>query len=148
MKAKNVVEDIEGSVGGASNKIDLVMAANTKESQEINNNNYESCVDSKDIAKKGALIMPSIDIENYVEQDRWDYTNECNKQEGGGFSNNDEPKQIRMLKNNFCNDRIRKDKMANILLSFNRKNKLDDSCNDEEEKYSEGENKGDKYDQF
>jgi hypothetical protein len=35
-----------------------------------------------------------------------------------------------------------------IFLSFNRKNKLDDSCNDEEEKNSEGENKGDKYDQF
>ncbi len=35
-----------------------------------------------------------------------------------------------------------------ILLSFNRKNKLDNSCNYEEEKNSEGENKGDKYDQF
>jgi hypothetical protein len=53
-----------------------------------------------------------------------------------------------MLENNFCNNRIRKDEAANILLSFNRKNKLDDSCNDEEEKSSEGENKGDKYDQF
>jgi hypothetical protein len=38
--------------------------------------------------------------------------------------------------------------VANILLSFNRKNKLDDSCNDEEEKSSEGENKDDKEDQF
>jgi hypothetical protein len=38
--------------------------------------------------------------------------------------------------------------VAKILLSFNRKNKLDDSCNDEEEKSSEGENKGDKDDQF
>jgi hypothetical protein len=38
--------------------------------------------------------------------------------------------------------------VANILLSFNRKNKFDNSCNDEEEKNSEGENKGDKYDQF
>jgi hypothetical protein len=38
--------------------------------------------------------------------------------------------------------------VANILLSFNRKNKLDDSCNDEEEKNSEGENKVDIYDQF
>ncbi len=28
------------------------MAAKTKESQENNNNNYESCVDSNDIAKK------------------------------------------------------------------------------------------------
>jgi hypothetical protein len=38
--------------------------------------------------------------------------------------------------------------VANILLSFKRKNKLDNSCNDKEEKNSEGENKGDKYDQF
>ncbi len=30
------------------------MAANTKESQENNNNNNESCVDSNNIAKKGA----------------------------------------------------------------------------------------------
>jgi hypothetical protein len=40
-----------------------------------------------------------------------------------------------MLENNVCNDRIRNDEVANILLSFtNRKNKLDNSCNDEEEK--------------
>jgi hypothetical protein len=38
--------------------------------------------------------------------------------------------------------------VANILLSFKRKNKLDDSFNDEEEKSSEGENKGDNNDQF
>jgi hypothetical protein len=38
--------------------------------------------------------------------------------------------------------------VANILLSFNRKYKLDNSCNDKEEKNSEGENKGDKNDQF
>ncbi len=38
--------------------------------------------------------------------------------------------------------------MANILLSFNRKNTLYYSCNDKEEKNSEGENKGDKNDQF
>ena len=53
-----------------------------------------------------------------------------------------------MLENDFCNDRIRKDEVANICLSFNRKSKLEDSCNDEEEKSSEGENKGDKDDQF
>ncbi len=40
------------------------MVANTQESQEHNNNDYELCVDSNDIAKKGALIMPNIDIEN------------------------------------------------------------------------------------
>jgi hypothetical protein len=66
----------------------------------------------------------------------------------GGFSNNDKSKQNRMLENNFCNDRSRKDEVANILLSFNRENKMDNSCNDEEEKNSDGENKGDKYDQF
>ncbi len=53
-----------------------------------------------------------------------------------------------MLENNFCNDRIRNDEVASILLSFNRKNKLDDSCNNEEEKNSEGDDKGDKYNHF
>jgi hypothetical protein len=38
--------------------------------------------------------------------------------------------------------------VANILLSFNRKNKSDYSCNDEEEKNIKGEYKGDKNDQF
>jgi hypothetical protein len=45
-----------------------------------------------------------------------------------------------MLENFFCNDRIRNDEVANILLSFNRKNKLDSSCNEEEEKNKMGEN--------
>ena len=53
-----------------------------------------------------------------------------------------------MLARDSCNDRIRKDEVVNILLSFSRKNKLDDSCNDEGEKSSEGENKGDKDEQF
>jgi hypothetical protein len=53
-----------------------------------------------------------------------------------------------MLEKKICNDRIRNDEGANILLSFNRKTKLDNSCNDEEEKNSEGKNKGDKYDQI
>ncbi len=66
----------------------------------------------------------------------------------GGISNNGKPKQNRMLKNYVCNDRIINDEVANILLSFNRKNKLDNSCNDEDEKNSDGENKGDQYDQF
>jgi hypothetical protein len=70
-------------VGDVSNNIDLVMAANTKGSQEINNNNNESCVDGNNIAKKGAVIMPNIDIEDNVEQERWDYTNKYNKWEGG-----------------------------------------------------------------
>ncbi len=76
-------EGIERNVSDVSNNIDLVMAANTRESQEHNNKNYELCVDSNDIAKKGALIMPSIDIEDKVEQDRWDYSNEYNKWDGG-----------------------------------------------------------------
>ncbi len=83
MNAKNSLEGIEGNVGDVNN-IDLVMAANTQESQEHNNNNYELCVESNNIAKKGALKMPKIDIENYVEQDRWDFSNEYNKWEGGG----------------------------------------------------------------
>jgi hypothetical protein len=52
MNAKNALEAIEGNVGDVSHNIDLVMAANTQESQEHNSNNYESCVESKDIAKK------------------------------------------------------------------------------------------------
>jgi hypothetical protein len=103
------------------------MAANAQESQEHNNNNYESCDNSKDITKKSALVMPNIDIEENIEQDRWDYSKEYNEWEGGGISNNDEPKQNRMLENNLCNDRIRCDEVVNILLLFNRKNKLDDS---------------------
>jgi hypothetical protein len=148
MQLENALEGIEGNLVDISTKIDLVMAANTKGSQEINNNNYESCVDGNDLANKGAVIMPNIDIEDNVEQERWDYTNKYNEWEGGEFSKDDKPKQKRMLENNFCNDRIGKDEVANILLSFNRKNKLDNSCNDEEEKSSGGENKGDKDDQF
>ncbi len=126
------------------------MAANRQDSQEHNNNNYELCFDSNDIAKKSALIMPNIEIKNNVEQDRWEYSNEYNNWEGGGIRDTDKPKQNRMLENYVCNDRIRNDEVANILLflSFNRKNKLDNSCNDKEEKNSEGENRGDKNDQF
>jgi hypothetical protein len=67
---------------------------------------------------------------------------------GGGIGNIDNPKQNRMLENYVCNDRIKNDEVANILLSFNKKNTLDNSCNDKEENNSEGENKGDKNDQF
>jgi hypothetical protein len=69
--------------------------------------------------------MPNIGIENNVEQDRWDYRNEYNKWQGGGIRNNDKPKQNRMLENYVCNDTVRNDEVANILLLFNRKNKLD-----------------------
>jgi hypothetical protein len=72
MKAENAIEGIEGNISDVSNKIDLVMAANTTGSQEIHNNNYESCVDGSDIAKKGALILPNIDIEDNIKQESWD----------------------------------------------------------------------------
>jgi hypothetical protein len=52
MNAKYALEGIEGNVVDVSNNIDLVMAASTQESQEHNNNNYELCVDSNEIAKK------------------------------------------------------------------------------------------------
>jgi hypothetical protein len=52
INAKNLLEGIEGNVSDVLNNIDLVMAANTQESQEYNNNNYELCVDSNNIAKK------------------------------------------------------------------------------------------------
>jgi hypothetical protein len=51
-----------------------------------------------------------------------------------------------MLENYVCNGRIRNDEVTNILLSFNRKNKLDDSCNDKDEKNSDKKNKSDQYD--
>jgi hypothetical protein len=53
-----------------------------------------------------------------------------------------------MLDNNVCNDRLRNDEVANILLFLNRKNKLDNSCNDKEDNKGEGENKGDTNDKF
>ena len=61
----------------------------------------------------------------------------------GGIRNNDEPEHNGMLENYVCNDRIRNDEVVNILLLLNRKNKLDNSCNDKEENNSEGENKCD-----
>jgi hypothetical protein len=38
--------------------------------------------------------------------------------------------------------------MANILLSLNRKNTLDNSCNDKEDNNGEGEKEGDTNDKF
>jgi hypothetical protein len=94
MKAENVLEGIEGNVGDVSNTIDLVMAANTKGSQEINNNNYESCVDGNDIAKKGAELMPNVDIEDNVEQERCNYTNKYNIRVGGNSAKMTNPNRI------------------------------------------------------
>ncbi len=98
--------------------------------------------------KKGEFKKPNIDIESYVKEDRWDFSNECNKREGGGLRNNYKPELNRMLENYVCNDRIRNDKVANMLLSLNRENRLDNSCNVKEDNNSEGENKGDTNDQF
>ncbi len=148
MNAKKLFGGIEGTVGNEINNIDLVMASNTQATQEHNNNNYELCVDSYNISKKGEFKKPNIDIENYVEGDRWDYSNECNKWEGGGLRNNYDAKQNRMSDNYICNDRIKNDELANILLSLNKKNTLKNSCNDKEHNNGEGENKGDTNDQF
>ncbi len=67
---------------------------------------------------------------------------------GGVLRNNYEPEQNRILENYVGNDRIKNDEVANILLSLNRKNTSDNSCNDKEDNNSEGENKGDKKDQL
>ncbi len=67
---------------------------------------------------------------------------------GGGIRNNYEPKQNRMLENYVCNDTIRNDEVANILLSLNRKNKLVNSCNDKKDKNGEARNEGDLNFQF
>ncbi len=133
MNVSQALEGTEGNVGDVSNKIDLVMAANTNESKENNNNDNYSCVDGNDIVKKGAEIMANIFIEENVKQGRWDYTNKYNKWEGGDFlSVDEEHNQNRMLVKQACVDKISKVEVANICLSFNRKNRLDDSFNDEE----------------
>jgi hypothetical protein len=49
MNSKALLGGIEGNVGNEMNNIDLVMASNTQVTQDHNNNNYELCVDSKDI---------------------------------------------------------------------------------------------------
>jgi hypothetical protein len=143
MNSKTLLGGIEGNFGNEINNIDLVMAFNTQVTQDHNNNNYELCVDSIIISKNGEFKQPSIDIDHYVEEDRWDYSNECSEWEGGGIRNNYEPKQNRMLENYVCNDTTRNDEVANILLSLNRKNKLDNPCNDKKDKNGEGGNKGD-----
>ena len=124
MNSKTLLGGIEGNIGNEINNSYLVMAFNTQVSQDHNNNNYELCVDNNNIYKKGEFKKPSIDIDHYVEEDRWDYSNECNEWEGGGIRNNYEPKQNRMLENYVCNDTIRNNEVANILLSLNRKKQI------------------------
>ncbi len=53
MNSKTLLGGIEGNVGNEMNNNDLVMPSNTQVSQDHNNNNYELCVDSNDISKKG-----------------------------------------------------------------------------------------------
>jgi hypothetical protein len=88
MNSNTLLGGIEVNVSNEINNIDLMMAFNTQVTQDHNNNNYELCVDSNDISKKGDFKKPSIDIDHYVEEDRWDYSNECNEWEGGGIRNN------------------------------------------------------------
>ncbi len=52
MNATNLLEGIEGDASNVINNIDLVMASNTQESQEYNNNDNELCVDSNNILKR------------------------------------------------------------------------------------------------
>ncbi len=85
MNSKILLRGIEGNIVNEINNIDLVIASNTHVTQEHNNNNYELCAHSNDIYKKGEFKKPNIDVENYVEEDRWDYSNECNEWEGGGL---------------------------------------------------------------
>jgi hypothetical protein len=70
LNSKTLLVGIEGNVGNEINNIDLVMAFKTQVTQDHNNNNYELCVDSNDISKKGEFKKPSIDIDHYVEEDR------------------------------------------------------------------------------
>jgi hypothetical protein len=60
MNAKNLLVGIEENIGDVINNIDPVMASNTQESQEHNNNNYELCVDSNNILKKVNLKCPTL----------------------------------------------------------------------------------------
>jgi hypothetical protein len=53
MNAIKLLGGIEGNVGNEMNNIDLVMASNTQVTQDHNINNYELCVISSDISKKG-----------------------------------------------------------------------------------------------
>jgi hypothetical protein len=142
MNAKKLLWGIEGKVGNENNNIDYYKLL------KITTSITMSYVLTVTTYKKDEFKKPNIDIENYVDEDRWDYSNECNEWEGGGLRNNCKPKQNRLLDNDVCNDIIRNDEVANILLSLNRKNTLDSSCNDKEDNNGEGENEGDTNDKF
>jgi hypothetical protein len=63
MNAEKLLGGKEGNVGNEINNIDVVMASNTQESQDHNNNKYELCVDSNDISKKVNLKSPTLTLE-------------------------------------------------------------------------------------
>ncbi len=94
MNSKKLLGGVEGNVSNEMNNIDLVMASNTQVTQDHNNNNYDLCVDSNDISKKGEFKKHNIDIDNDIEEDRWDYSNECNEWEGGGSETIMNPNRI------------------------------------------------------
>ncbi len=94
MNSKTLLGGIERGVGNEMNNIYLVMASNTQVTQDHNNNNYELCIDSNDISKKGEFKKHNIDIDNDVEEDRWDYSNEWNKWEGGDSETITNPNRI------------------------------------------------------
>ncbi len=43
---------MEANAGHEMNNVNVVMASNTKVTQEHNNNNYEFCIDSNDTSKE------------------------------------------------------------------------------------------------
>ncbi len=49
MNSKTLLGGIEGNIGNEINNIDLVMTFNTQVTQDHNDNNYDLCVDSKNI---------------------------------------------------------------------------------------------------
>jgi hypothetical protein len=148
MTSNTLLGETEVTVGNEINNLDLMMASHTQVTQDHNINKYELCVDSNDISQKGEFEKPSMNNDHYLEEDRLDYSNECNKWEGGEIRNNNEHEKNRMLDNYVCNDIIRNNEVANILLLLNRENTLDNLCNGKKDKKGEGGNKGDIYYQF
>jgi hypothetical protein len=88
MNSKCLLGGVETSISHEMNNVNEVMASNTQVTQEHNNNNYEFCIDSNDISKENEFKKPNNNIDNYVEENRWEYSNECNKWEVGGLSGN------------------------------------------------------------
>jgi hypothetical protein len=62
MNSKTLSGGIEGNIDNEINNIDLVMAFNTKVTQDHNNNNYELCVDSINKPKRVNLKSPALTL--------------------------------------------------------------------------------------